>query len=230
MGALLRIGGFDLEIRKLRSAEGGLQALLLPCARGRFRLLVDSEPRGGWHSVEPALRDELARHRTRFRIAHELAHSFFYERVAEGPRRRVADSEQQERFCDEFARALLVPPEVPARLAASPEDIVHVHRVYDVSVEVAARVFARAWPTTAIWVVLADDSGEPNRVQWQADVTYAVDRRPGWFRRIVAAAVSAGHAASEVIWTGQGRGVANALHLPERRQVLVVATAPAPVA
>jgi hypothetical protein len=118
----------------LRSSEGGCQAMLIPRKAGGFRVVVDA-------ALTPASAGEsVVRHRRRFRIAHELGHTFFYWRQHGRPRRAPATpSPKEEEFCDVFARALLAPS--PAkRLSAS--EVVLLQTTCDVSLEVAARAVA----------------------------------------------------------------------------------------
>src|SRR4051812_33547961 len=61
----------DVAFAHLGSAAGGREALLVPAPRGRFRIVLDEAFAGG---------DPTTTHRRRFRLAHELAHTFFYER------------------------------------------------------------------------------------------------------------------------------------------------------
>ncbi len=162
-----------LERSPLRGAHGGLQALLVP-RRAHFDVVVDTEPRGGWAQVGDDLRADLDRHRLRFRAAHEIGHSFFYERAAGGIVRRVPDSDEQERFCDAYARALLVPPNVAAALSPTPGSVLELQLRYDVSVELAARALGDAHPEAPIWLLVEPDDG-PVFVQWRSPASYAVE-------------------------------------------------------
>jgi hypothetical protein len=152
---LCRAGRFEVFEAKLSASRGMQEALLVPLADDRFAISVDPTPCGGWDSVASGLRSDLRRHRMRFRIAHEIGHSFFYARAAgEVPTRLVRGSHGQEDFCDEFARALLVPPTASASSPATAHSILDVQRAFDVSLEVAARAFGAAHPgvrSVALW-------------------------------------------------------------------------------
>lgn len=165
-------GRFRLRKRQLGAAHGGLEALLVPRDHD-FELVVDAEPPGGWDAVAPMLRAALARHRLRFRVAHEWAHSFFYLRGAGGISRRLPDSPEQERFCDEFARALLVPRSVAVSLPPHARSVCALQERFDVSLELAARALAHAHPQAPFWLVVlpADELGEPF-VQWRSSASY----------------------------------------------------------
>jgi hypothetical protein len=144
---LLAMAGFKIRVGKLGGDRGGTEGLLIPRDDGCFTVSVDPMPQGGWGSTSERLRRETGAHRTRFRIAHELAHSFFYDRSPTRPARATAVGRpSEEAFCDEFARALLVPPAAVAQLPPTSDSIMKLHRVYDVSVEVAARSMASDHP------------------------------------------------------------------------------------
>jgi hypothetical protein len=120
--------------------------MLLPQPANRFRIWVDPTPPGGWARIDAAVRPILRRHRLRFRVAHEIAHSFFYQRGSGVPRRAVPDSPEQEDFADVFARALLVPAYAARATKPTVEDIVALHERYDVSLQVAVRAVAEINP------------------------------------------------------------------------------------
>lgn len=223
------LGPFRIEKTRLRAAAGGLEALLIPEESGYFRILVDPEPPGGWRpSLDAELVAEIARHRIRFRLAHELGHSFFYGRTARGFHRYVSDSPEQERFCDEFASALLLPPEVVAQAEPTASEIVRLHQEYDVSVEMAARaVTAAHGDRLACWILIARDADSPPTRQWVSEATYCVDRRPSWLRHLVARARRDGHVHDIVSWPRRGAGEVQAIHLEGRQQVVAVAHPPA---
>jgi len=165
---LLTLGRFDLRCEPLGANGGGIEAALAPRAENRFALSVDTKPRDGWGSMTPSVRKELARHRLRFRVAHEIGHSFFYDRAGERPRRMVPNSEEQERWCDRFASALLVPPSVLARRSAIPQSLAALQGQFDVSLQVAVRAFARVHHERFVALLVARGRRPPHiRVQWQ---------------------------------------------------------------
>ena len=71
-----------LKAAPLRAVDGGIEALLLP-REDHFELVVDATPLRGWGLVPANLRADLERHRLRFRVAHELAHTLFFSRERE---------------------------------------------------------------------------------------------------------------------------------------------------
>lgn len=150
---ICRAGGFEVSQTTLSAASGQQEALLIPMKGNRFGICVDPVPSGGWSRVRPAVRSELRRHRHRFRVAHEIAHSFFYDRTADRPRRLLVGSSEEELFCDEFARALLLPVAAVRSRPPAPASVFPLHRDYVVSVEVAARAMAAAYRGTraALW-------------------------------------------------------------------------------
>jgi hypothetical protein len=127
----------------------------------------------------------LKRHRFRFRVAHEIAHTFFFDRRGGSePERRVLDSGAQELFCDLFASNLLVPF---ARITSDSSDaldlIMRAQQQYDVSLEVAARAVACARPCRWVGIWL-DDDPSGLRPQWSTDGHFpdprALRRRKGY--------------------------------------------------
>lgn len=139
-----RAGRFEVSQEILSGAAGQQEALLVPLDNDRFGICVDPTPRGGWSRVSPTLRVEVRRHRFRFRVAHEIAHTFFYDRTSTRPRRLLPGSAEEEAFCDEFARSLLLPREIAAQERPSADSVMALHCRYDVSVELAARAVASA--------------------------------------------------------------------------------------
>jgi IrrE N-terminal-like domain len=165
----------------LAAVRGGQQALLTPLRDDRFGIVVDPTPPGGWRPEESAhSQSALRRRRTRFRIAHELGHTVFYwRRPGERPRRHLPDSPHQERFCDNFARALLVPPQVAASLPVRPESVLTLQAVCDVSLEVAARALAAAHPDSFVAIWFASDETQTHACrQWTTHPNATISLRP----------------------------------------------------
>jgi hypothetical protein len=150
---ICRAGGFEVSRTTLSAASRQQEALLIPMDGNRFGISVDPTPPGGWSRIRPAIRGELRSHRYRFRVAHEIAHTFFYDRSRDRPRRLLAGSLEEELFCDEFARALLLPLGAVCSRPPTPASVFSLHRDYAVSVEVAARAMAAAHRGTraALW-------------------------------------------------------------------------------
>jgi IrrE N-terminal-like domain len=147
LGCRVRSGGI--------SPTKTVQADLYPDPRhDLFHLQVDPEPAEGWGEAAPSQRWATARHRLRFRVGHELGHTFFYERrKGQGPRRAWRWSSAEEEWCDEFARWLLVPASAARSLSATADSVFRLQRRFDISLEVAARALAGAHPetTVAVW-------------------------------------------------------------------------------
>jgi hypothetical protein len=165
-----RAGGFRIVERELSGSEGGVEAALLPRSRNNFLIWVDPTPRGGWDKIRPRMRPDVRRHRLRFRVAHEIAHSFFFLRDGGQPKRVLPDSPEQEGFADAFASALLVPPEVAVATGPTPAGVLDLHERYDVSLQVAVRAVAETQP--GVSAILAywhhDPTGAPEeaKLQW----------------------------------------------------------------
>jgi hypothetical protein len=156
----------------LGAERGGLQGMLVPLDKDRFRISIDPTPRGGWAGLDRELTELVAGRRARFLIAHELAHTLFYRRTGGSVPHRSLEggSSDEEEFCDEFARALLVPSR-PGLVTA--EDVRADHERYNVSLELAARAAASrdTAPSLALW---RWDAAAPGRraalhVQWSSD-------------------------------------------------------------
>lgn len=216
---LCRVGRFCLRERRLGGARGGLEAVLAPAARDRFEIYIDPEPPGGWARIPPHLKVSLQRQRLRFRVAHEIAHSFFYERNGAVPRRRLAGSEQQEEFCDRFAAEFLLPRDAVSEAGGSAEGLVRLAERFDVSLQLAARSFAGRERGVLVALFLCREEGL--RRQWVA----GDDQLPtGWWRNVDLN----GLARSEELATKASlrSGLladCEVLPLPERGQLLLVA-------
>lgn len=106
--------GWTTDRLPLAAAAGGLQACLLPFREG-FRLVVDCGigPGEGWQAFGGGAR-LLRKALYRSRLAHELAHTFFY-RAGRPPARLGRASSLEEKFCDDFSAALLAPPSIALR-------------------------------------------------------------------------------------------------------------------
>jgi hypothetical protein len=170
LSGICRAGRFRVIERTLSAAAGGGEALLSPEPHNRFEIWVDPEPRGGWDRVPASRRPALRRHRIRFRVAHEIAHSFFYDRGSEAPVRLVPDSDAQEQFADNFARALLLPRVAIGDQPLMPKDVVRLQRRYDVSLEVAVRAVASAQPRRRWGLLFCSFDQGPSRLheQWSS--------------------------------------------------------------
>ncbi len=158
----------DLREVSLGGSAGGREGLLVPLPGNAFAAAIDPTPSNGWASASGSAVDRGRRHRFRFRAAHEIGHTFFFDRhPGAEPVRRVFDSLAQERFCDQFANSLLVPSQV-AREVSDPSGLIEMQVDYDVSLEVAARAVCSARPTQwiAIW---HDDHGGETLPQWSSN-------------------------------------------------------------
>jgi hypothetical protein len=179
LALVLRPGRVHLSIEQLSAAVGGMQAFIAPDRRDRFEVVVDPEPPGGWRPRHERLRNAISRHRLRFLVGHELAHSFFFARVpGREPVRRVPDSPQQERFCDAFATALLLPRSVVARTPPEWRSVLAVQRAYDVSLELTVRVFADIHGDRLFALLYFADNEPRLRPQW---MTPDAPWRPRWW-------------------------------------------------
>ena len=165
-GPLLEAGSFDLGLADLQAEAGGHEAVMVPHPGGGFTIRVDPCPRGGWGAADPNLRETTAAARTRFRAAHEIAHSFFYKSTARGPTRLRRSTPAEESFCDHLASSLLVPPGIARTRACSAASVVDLHSCFEVSVELAARALATAHPAAEVVLGYRPAPGAPIKTQW----------------------------------------------------------------
>lgn len=157
--------GCRVHDKRLGAAAGRIEAKLTPRGRG-FEIEVDPTPVGGWQDPEC---EAVARRRRRFRIAHELGHTLFYGEGPDGRRtRNTPISEKEERFCDAFAAALLLPRSAVAKCNPTAEQIFCLADSFDVSVELAARRMTEVHRCqTALWYWEAHRPAELYR-QWSS--------------------------------------------------------------
>lgn len=143
--AICVAGGF--VARKLLQSDDSsvCEAMLVPRVSGGFEIFVDSG------LSDPQAPERVRRHRRRFRVAHEIAHSFFYNRSSTPAKRVLPGSEQEERFCDAFASALLVPPIAARSLPCAAASVIELQNRYDVSAQVAGLALSQV--DNKVWIV-----------------------------------------------------------------------------
>ncbi|MGA8746593.1 MAG: ImmA/IrrE family metallo-endopeptidase [Solirubrobacterales bacterium] len=226
LGEMLDRTGVELVLGDLGSAEGGPQGLLTPLSYGGYRIEVDPAPPLGWGALSQTLREEIRRHRTRFVAVHEIAHTLFYWHGRGGPERLLGDSEEQERFCDALAAALLVPPATAAEMALRPESVVELHKRFDVSIEVAARALVDAHGDGVAWLMIVpEDESEP-WVQWGAARSSEAVGPWSLLSRLAAKVRQSGTVAEgRLRWRSGRQTLARGRFLAERRQLVVTARA-----
>lgn len=145
------------ELRFAPLSDSTLQGAFLPLSDGRSQIVVDPTPPLGWHDVSPHLRWEVAIHRSRFVLSHEIGHALLRHFGARHFRLQTAS--QREHFCDDFARSLLLPPAAAVRMPLHPTSIVQLHDHFGVSVSVAARsMFHAKVPAYVAVLVRSQDS------------------------------------------------------------------------
>lgn len=225
LAVLLELADAEVAIEDLGGGDGGPQGLLVPRREGGFRIEVDPSPPEGWRGAPRALQEEVTRHRLRFTVMHEIAHSLFYRREARPPERLVKGSEEQERFCDELASALLVPRSAAMSMPLRPESALALHRAYDVSLEVATRALVGGHDQAVGWlVVLPEDQSEP-WVQWGAERTQEAVGPWGLLSRFAEGAEEKPSPRGRLRWRNGQTTIARAIYLAERRQLVVTARA-----
>lgn len=210
----------DLVERSLGASAGGAQGFLIPHHGGRFRIEVDPEPPCGWSRVAASAATPLRRHRMRFLTCHELAHTVFYDRSGNGaPTRLVGDSPEQETFCDELARALLVPRGAASELPSDTESVIALQRRYDVSMELALRSVVAAHHGAVAWLLLQRDDGI--RIQWTSAARAHTASALGTLKQL---ARRAARAISVEVKGEDAGGRFEARFLAPRRQVIVTSS------
>lgn len=137
------VGGFSVHVATV-DAPDRHEALLIPKDRGGFDIIV-SPMTGDFSKEHPTVR-----HRLRFRIAHEIAHSFFYDRRHNPAKRTIAGSPEEEEFCDRFASALLVPQRLIQNVEPTAPNVLLLQQSFDVSAQVAGRALALAHPEASV--------------------------------------------------------------------------------
>jgi len=159
-------GGFSVGVVTISGKGKKHEALLVPKPDGRFQILVDP-------LTDRPMKERTRRHRMRFRIAHEIAHSFFYDRRHIPAQRDFHGSQKEEIFCDEFASALLVPRPAVKVLPLIPSCVFKLRTTFDVSAQVAGRALARTYPDASVIGMLhgvnPSTGRDPEwRVKWSA--------------------------------------------------------------
>jgi len=157
----------QVRTARLGGAQGMRQAMLIPLDDDQFAIAVDPAPAGGWESLPKSTQVALRRHRIRFRIGHELAHTLTYWRPGGRPQRHLFDSPRQERFCDIFSSFLLIPQAAAARTPVTVDGLLSLQHKYDVSLRVAAQVLADLHPSATIALWYMDGEGGL-RPQWSS--------------------------------------------------------------
>ena len=155
---ILERGGFVLRhvsfaglgpLGGLHSRRGDEAALI--CERDHFKILVNADAtHGGPESRLSATARQVGRRRFRFRVAHELGHSFFYDRSVTPISRTVPASRGEEDFCDYFGGSLLVSPSLVEATEPTPAGLLRLADECDASLQVTARRLAKRSDVDAI--------------------------------------------------------------------------------
>ena len=119
---VLRAAGHEVHIKKLRAAENGLEACVVPLANGRYRFVCDDaaspdEPEDIASLLDPR------QFRVSFRLAHELAHTVLGLMTFGARPGRSHGPSGAEGRCDMFAALFLVDP-AEARQAVNTGELV----------------------------------------------------------------------------------------------------------
>lgn len=157
---LCQLGGFSYRSVPLESKSGGHEALLVPRVAGGFEIFVDPCPSVEVGERSRARHGSLWRRRLRFRVAHEIGHSFFYDRRFRPARRLLPATDAEEVFCDLFASALLLPQGAVEGAPLTPDAVIKLADKFDVSVEATGRAFARCREGTSVWGLRLSQRGQ----------------------------------------------------------------------
>ncbi len=97
-------------------------------------LIEDGRLETDGHTTRILIRESSNEARRRFSVAHELAHLLLTHPGQAAVERRLATDNDVERFCDQFAAALLLPRDwVTARCGGRPETLASVRDLADAS-------------------------------------------------------------------------------------------------
>lgn len=197
--------GFRVHRRRLLPEKGGAQARLIPSGPSSFYIPVDPTPKApGWRDQDHPQKVAIERHRTRFLVGHELAHSAFFEQDPDErypTRRRPYWRGPEEQFCDECSRWILVPPTCVAEMPVVPTSVAAIQATFDVSLEVSARALAAVHDIPML--LLYSDGSNGWSVQWDStnhrEAGASIERRASY-------------------WTAPSESI---LNLSDRNQVVV---------
>lgn len=103
---VLRAAGHQVQLKKLRAAEGGLEACVVPLRDGSYRFVCDDAASPDDPRDVASLHDPR-QFRISFRLAHELAHTAL-GLMDFGTRRGSHATSAVEARCDQFAVLFLV--------------------------------------------------------------------------------------------------------------------------
>ncbi len=160
--------GLFRVVRTTRSGER--DAYLVPRSTAGFDVVV----RDGAERTR-----SLARRRLRFALAHEVGHSFFFNRRMVPHDRTCEWTDSEELFCNRFASELLVPSAEVADLSWTPGSLRLIRDRYDVSLQAAA-MSAVAHHPGAVAVALREmdhpTKGPALRIGWKAGEPFLPER------------------------------------------------------
>lgn len=146
-GKVVQALGWTVRQADLGASEGAHQALLVPMKDGKFEVVIDPAPAP---DEEWAVKlDGGCQGIRRSRIAHELGHAVFYGPQSP-PRRLLPWSEEEERFCDTFALALLAPSAAILETAPDAYDLAALAVHAGVSIKTTAEGLCREHPDMAV--------------------------------------------------------------------------------
>jgi hypothetical protein len=120
--------------------------------------------------------------------AHEVAHSFFYDRSRDVPvRLHPYGRSGEEAFCDAFAEALLAPMAAIGNWSGTAADVFNLATTLDVSVELLARTLAGLRGGCRAIIVAWSSTHDPRafRVQWAGGDADLVTRAIADMARLV---------------------------------------------
>jgi hypothetical protein len=174
--SICKKSGFVVKQISLSDSGASYEALLIPKLNGNFEILVDPKVGLTNNSDENGLLSAVKLRRFRFRVAHEIGHSFFYDRTKKPPSRIFPLSKSEEHFCDQFASALLLPIDMLKTLPINAPTILALRNEFVVSAHVAAMALARYHPNCTIMALLwgknPRDGIEDLRVVWRVGTRF----------------------------------------------------------
>ena len=101
--ACCRLLGVTIGISHVTHLGQRHKSVLMPSRSGGFRIVVSSTTHGRSTGADAVRRNPAVR----LAVAHELAHTLFYDRTVAPPARNLTATQAEEEFCDAFARSFL---------------------------------------------------------------------------------------------------------------------------
>ena len=161
-------GGFQFRVGRIDGGPHRYEGLLLALPDGGFAITVDPYLANG-------ISEETARHRIRFRLAHEIGHSFFFDRERTPAKRLDPPSAAEEGILSGLClRPSRSAPSVAAKTPLTASGLISLKKRYDVSLQVAS--FALAFSRPDLSVALLEWARAPTKPEKAMRVVWGASR------------------------------------------------------